>query len=105
MNFDEWYKKEQLALEFQDECFVGWTDEGLKEAFTAGDESGYRRGLESEPLTSAMDNRLAWSLGEVAAEAGNQDRTDVGDLIDRGLILRRLLEENGFLLVRTQIKD
>jgi hypothetical protein len=53
----------------------------------------------TQPLDSSMDNVLAWKLGEIAREAGNPDRRDVGDPIDRGLILRRLLEENGFLLV------
>jgi hypothetical protein len=53
-----------------------------------------------KPLTAAMDNVLAWKLGEVAREAGNPRRTDVGDLIDRGLILRRLLEEYGFYIIK-----
>ena len=52
-----------------------------------------------KPLNEMMDNVHAWKLGEVAREAGNPKRKDVGDLIDRGLILRRLLEEKGFLLV------
>ncbi len=50
-------------------------------------------------LESSMDNVLAWRLGEVARDAGNPERKDVGDLIDRGLILRRLLEEKGFRLI------
>jgi len=48
-------------------------------------------------LTSAMDNVLASRLGGIARQAG-ADRLDVGDSIDRGLILRRLLEENDFYL-------
>ena len=52
-----------------------------------------------KPLTAAMDNLLAYKLGKIAREAGNEKRTDVGDYIDRGLILRRLLEENGFSLI------
>lgn len=56
----------------------------------------------SEPLTAACDNQIAWRLGEVAREAGALDRKDVGDLIDRGLILLRLLREAGFHV--TQIK-
>lgn len=48
------------------------------------------------PLTSLMPNTAAWKLGEVARAAGDPERKDVGDLIDRGLILRRLLEEAGF---------
>jgi len=55
--------------------------------------------MREKHLTMTMDNVLAWRLGEVAREAGNPKRTDVGDLIDRGLILRRLLEEKGFYLI------
>lgn len=50
------------------------------------------------PLKSSMDNVLASRLGQIADEAGSPQRTDVGDSIDRGLILRRLLEEKGFEL-------
>lgn len=49
-----------------------------------------------KPLTSMMDNVLASRLGQVAREAGNPQHPGVGDSIDRGLILRRLLEEKGF---------
>ena len=52
-----------------------------------------------KPLDPNMDNVLAWRLGKIAREAGDPDRDDVGDFIDRGLILRRLLEENGFSLI------
>lgn len=44
-------------------------------------------------LTAAMDNLDAWRLGEVANAAV---RNPVGDLIDRGLILLRLLNERGY---------
>ena len=47
-------------------------------------------------LNAACDNIIAWQLGQVALEAGNPTRTDVGDPIDRGLILLRLLREAGF---------
>lgn len=60
------------------------------------------RSIEQEygkALDSGMDNVFAWRLGEIALDAGDPKRKDVGDLIDRGLILRRLLEEKGFLLV------
>lgn len=50
----------------------------------------------TKPLDAACDNVTAWKLGEVAREAGNPARPDVGDLIDRGLILLRLLHEAGF---------
>lgn len=49
-------------------------------------------------LTEAMVNVLAWRLGEIAREVGTQS-DGVGDPIDRGLILRRRLEERGFHLV------
>jgi len=49
-------------------------------------------------LTSSMDNVLASRLGAIALAAGDVGRRDVGDAIDRGLILRRLLEEAGFEL-------
>lgn len=51
------------------------------------------------PLTAAMDNVIAARLGQLARQAG-KDRKDVGDDIDRGLILRRLLEEAGFGIVK-----
>lgn len=51
------------------------------------------------PLDALMDNVLAWCLGEIALEAGRA-RPDVGDLIDRGLILLRLLNERGFDVVQ-----
>ena len=53
----------------------------------------------TKPLTPAMDNVLASRLGDIAIDAGNRGRRDVGDSIDRGLILRRLLEEQGFYVV------
>jgi hypothetical protein len=43
-----------------------------------------------------MPNTLAWRLGEIALAAGDPKRTDTGDMIDRGLILLRLLNEKGF---------
>lgn len=49
-----------------------------------------------DPLTPAMGNLAAYALGRVAERAGQPNRQDVGDYIDRGLILRRLLEEAGF---------
>ena len=54
---------------------------------------------ELKPLTAAMDNVIASRLGQLARQAG-KDRKDVGDDIDRGLILRRLLEEAGYGIVR-----
>jgi hypothetical protein len=51
-------------------------------------------------LTSAMDNVLASRLGNIASEVGNPKHKGVGDSIDRGLILRRRLEEEGFYLTR-----
>ena len=55
-----------------------------------------------KPLTAAMDNVLASRLGVIAKEAGQPKRIDVGDSIDRGLILRRLLDEAGFEIIEKQ---
>ena len=52
--------------------------------------------MDTNPLTASMDNVLAWRLGEIAKRAGDPKRTDVGDPIDRGLILRKPLEDKGF---------
>lgn len=51
-------------------------------------------------LTAAMDNVLAYQLGLIARSPQLHDPINIGDEIDRGLILRRLLEERGFGLVR-----
>lgn len=59
----------------------------------------------SKPLTALMDNVLAWRLGEIARRAGSADRKDVGDYIDRGLILRRLLKEQGFYLITKEASN
>lgn len=61
--------------------------------------------MNNKPLTAAMDNVLASKLGEIAAAAGDPKRTGIGDSIDRGLVLRRLLEEDGFGLVRLDTKQ
>lgn len=58
------------------------------------------RVVTGEVLTAAMPNEYAYCLGDIALVAGATDRKDVGDLIDRGLILRRILDEEGFLIVR-----
>jgi hypothetical protein len=52
----------------------------------------------SKPLTAAMDNVLARRLGRICLEAASP-KHKVADAIDRGLILRRLLEEAGFHLI------
>lgn len=48
-------------------------------------------------LDSMMDNLDAWRIGECARNAVNQPPSD---LIDTGLVLRRLLEEKGYALVK-----
>ena len=50
---------------------------------------------DGKPLTAAMDNVLASKLGQIAVETCDK-KQKVGDSIDRGLILLRLLNENGF---------
>jgi hypothetical protein len=59
----------------------------------------------SEPrrqiLDSAMSNLDAGSLGRIARDVGNRDVSEgVGDEIDRGLIMTRLLREQGYELVK-----
>lgn len=57
---------------------------------------------DKRPLTAAMDNVLAWRMGKVANEAMDRKQR-VGDYIDRGLILLRLLNEAGFdVIVRRE---
>lgn len=45
-----------------------------------------------------MDNVIASVLGRIASQVGDPKLKGVGDNIDRGLILRQLLEDNGFLI-------
>lgn len=58
-------------------------------------KSGYTM-ADVRTLNAAMPNELAWRMGEIALQAGSASRTDVGDPIDRGLILLRDLNQNGF---------
>lgn len=53
-------------------------------------------GWTDRKLTSGMTNDMAWRMGIIASLAGDTNRKDVGDPIDRGLILLRLLHESGF---------
>jgi len=53
----------------------------------------------TKPLDPGMDNVIASRMGEVAMSAGSRTRTDVGDNIDRGLILLRLLKEQGLSVI------
>jgi hypothetical protein len=55
----------------------------------------------SDSLTSSMDSVDAINLGTVAKEVGTQT-SGIGDSIDRGLILRRRLEEEGYLLIKAK---
>ncbi len=50
-------------------------------------------------VTGHMGNGIAWRLGEICQKAA--EAKDAGDYIDRGLILRRMLEENGFAVFYT----
>lgn len=59
--------------------------------------------MSDRALDAAMQNTTAWKLGEIAREAGRADRHGVGDPIDRGLILLRLLNEGGFDLVERRV--
>jgi hypothetical protein len=51
---------------------------------------------EKHPLDRFIDNVTASKLGRIARDAGNPNRDGVGDDIDRGLILLRLLTDAGF---------
>jgi len=51
-----------------------------------------------QPLDRFMDNLVALKLARIACASGG-NRDDVGDSIDRGLILLRLLNEGGFDLL------
>lgn len=50
-------------------------------------------------LDCGMDNVLAAKLGAIARRAGDPHLRGVGDSIDRGLILARILRDEGFGLV------
>ncbi|MHA1379276.1 MAG: hypothetical protein ACTSRG_12910 [Candidatus Helarchaeota archaeon] len=52
---------------------------------------------ENKPLDRFMDNVDAVKLGEITY---NADMELCGDFIDKGLILRRMLEEKGFVLIK-----
>jgi len=60
--------------------------------------------MHNKPLTVAMDNVHASRLGQIAKEVGTQSN-GIGDSIDRGLILRRRLEEEGFHLVLIELGE
>lgn len=59
-----------------------------------------QRALNGDILTAAMDNLTAQKLGMVGYQLSEYPREKIGDEIDRGLVLRRLLEEAGFGVVR-----
>jgi hypothetical protein len=56
------------------------------------------RGEVRPPLTSAMDNVDAWRLGEAVLHAASPEQK-VGDFIDQGLILVRILRERGYGII------
>ncbi len=53
--------------------------------------------MTDKPLGASMDNVLAWRLGEACNKAAAET---AGDYIDRGLALRRRLEDAGFGIVQ-----
>ena len=55
--------------------------------------------MTDKPLTAAMDNVLAWRVGEAHSAAAKESS---GDYIDRGLALLRHLNDKGFDLVERQ---
>jgi hypothetical protein len=56
------------------------------------------RFVSGELIESGCSNDIAWRLGEICQEAASPSQK-VGDHIDRGLILLRLLREGGFDLI------
>jgi hypothetical protein len=56
---------------------------------------------DKRPLTAAMPNLDAWRLGEITNAAAADKR--VGDYIDRGLILLRLLNEGGYDVIKRDV--
>jgi hypothetical protein len=52
----------------------------------------------TKTLTASMDNLHASRLGQIALAAGDPARRDVGDAIDRGLILLSMLNAAGFIV-------
>jgi hypothetical protein len=60
---------------------------------------GYTVFPDSECITQTMSNDRAYELGRIAAQAGSPLRSDVGSSIDRGLILLKLLQEQGYVLL------
>lgn len=55
--------------------------------------------MEPRRLDASMDNVYAWRLGMIAKEAGDPNRKDVGDPIDRGLVLLQMLNAKGFTIM------
>ena len=54
-----------------------------------------RTNMTIRKVTAAMDNVLAWRLGEIVRKA---HEAPAGDYIDTGLGLLKMLEEKGFVL-------
>ena len=56
-----------------------------------------------KPLDSAMDNVLAWRMGQACTAAAEDQKC--GDPIDRGLILLHQLNEKGFGVFEKQKRE
>lgn len=55
--------------------------------------------MENELTQESTNNIVAYRLGKVGLKLIRCSETEVGDEIDRGLILLRLLNESGFKIV------
>jgi len=53
-----------------------------------------------KPLDCGADNLTCYTLGLIASEVGKLGASKAGDEIDRGLILIRRLNEEGFSLIK-----
>jgi len=60
--------------------------------------------MKDRQLTPSMSNTIAYRLGRISQEVGTQ-HDGIGDFIDRGLILLRRLNEEGFYVITDEPGD
>lgn len=58
----------------------------------------WNKGGDDNAITESMNNDMAHKIGMVGNQLMHYPKEKIGDEIDRGLVLRRLLEEAGFTL-------
>lgn len=57
---------------------------------------------DKKEITRFSSNIIMSTLSDIVLEVADPDRSDIGDSIDRGLILVRVLKENGFCLYKQE---